>query len=88
MDMDYIIVKEDKTPLCFDDNTIIVYGDKYEAVEDLEPTDLGLVEIEYDGNSATLYFDNEIVGWFEYDTDNEDDYQNKLKEAISMAFMS
>lgn len=88
MDMDYIIIKEDKTPLCFDDNTIIVYGEKQDALEDLSTTDCGLVEVEYDGNAATLYFDGEIVGWFEYDTDNEDDYQNKLKEAISMAFMS
>jgi hypothetical protein len=86
--MDYIIIKEDKTPLCFDDNSIVVYGDKHDALEDLAENDFGLVEIEYDGNAATLYFDGEIVGWFEYDTNDEDDYQSKLKESVSMMFLS
>lgn len=86
--MDYIIIKEDKTPLCFENGYIIVYGDKEEANGDTIASDWGTIEIEYENNSATLYWHGDIVGWFEYDTNNEDDYQSKLKEAISMAFMS
>lgn len=86
--MDYIIIKEDKMPLCFENGSVIVYGSKEEAIGDTIASDFGTIEIEYDGSTATLYWNGDIVGWFEYDTNNEDDYQNKLKESVEMAFMS
>ena len=86
--MDYIIITEDKTPLCFEDGNVIVYGEKKEAMDDTTCSDWGVMEVEYEDNTSTLYWNGDVVGWFEYDTDDEDDYQSKLKESIAMAFMS
>lgn len=88
MDRDYVIIKDDKTPLCFESGYVVIYGDKEDAVNDTIASDWGIVEVEYEDNTATLYWNGDIIGWFEYDTDNEDDYEDKLKESIAMAFMS
>ena len=86
--MDYIIITEDRTPLCFENGYIVIYGDKEDAVNDSTASDWGIVEIEYESNTATLYWHGDVVGWFEYDIEDEDDYENKLKESVAMAFMS
>jgi len=38
--MDYIIIKENGKPLCFDDGEMVVYGSYEEAKDDLNKTDL------------------------------------------------
>ena len=88
MDKDYVIIKDDKTPFCFENGDVVVYGEKVDAIYDTICSDWGIMEVEYDNNTSTLYWQGDMVGWFDYDPNNEADYQSKLKESIAMAFVS
>lgn len=43
--MDYIIIKENGKPLCFNDGEMVVYGNYEEAKNDLNKTDLCVMSL-------------------------------------------
>lgn len=92
--MDYIIIDENNKPLVFEDGDIIVYGSKEEAMDDFsDNSDSAIVSIDYDTyngkETATLYLDGNVIGWFSYDIrydDDETEFQSKLKKVIGDCF--
>lgn len=86
---DYIIIENDGYPLTFADATIVVYGDKQEALDDLGGDDMGISVLRYGGRNkgfqdVTVFkpCSNEIHGTFTYNFRLEEDFQKCLKSFI------
>lgn len=94
--MDFIIVQKDGEPLCFGEGRfenakeIVIYGDYYDAKEDLDETDTCICQVSYGESdngepmaSVEVTGDGDYLGSFTYeDNDNDLDLHKKLYQFI------
>ena len=85
MNADYFIIDNSNEVLCCSDNTITIYGDKQEAIDEMMTTDkLGtlLYHKDKDGNRiAEVYIDSSYVGEFA-DDDKDAMFQHNFKQFL------
>lgn len=53
--MDYIIIKADGSPYCFEDGEIVIYGMLYEAILDILPNEKVIPFDEYQKDPERVY---------------------------------